>query len=63
MINFDIIQVVAFAILSSANFALAYRIYKIQSDRNTPKLVVNSDLIEDDEHEANCIYVHNVGLN
>ena len=62
MINFDIIHVVVFAILSLANFALAYRIYKIQSDRNTAKLVVNSDVTEDDEHDANCIYVHNVGL-
>ena len=62
MIIFGIIQVVVFAILSLANFALAYRIYKIQSDRNTAKLVVNGHFIEDDEREASCISVYNVGL-
>ena len=58
----DIVQIFVLAFLSLANFALAYLIYKIQSDRNTPKLIVSNDVIEDDEHEANAIYVHNVGL-
>ena len=63
MLWLGIVQAVVFSMLSVANFALAYRIYKLQRDRNTAKLVITSDdLIEDDEHEAYALRVYNVGL-
>ena len=65
MLVVGIIQTVASVILSIVGIAVAYLIYKIQRDRNTPKLVlVNGEVLEDDEHEeeSDAIRILNVGL-
>ena len=65
MLVVGIIQTVASVILSLVGIMVAYLIYKIQRDRNTPKLVlVTGELLEDDEREEACYAVRilNVGL-
>ena len=63
MLWLGIVQAILFAILSVANFALAYRMYKIQRGRNTPKLVITGDeIIKVEDHEAYALRVYNVGL-
>ena len=63
MLWLGIVQAILFAILSVANFALAYRMYKIQRERNTAKLVITGDeIIEVEDHEAYALRVYNVGL-
>ena len=64
MLWLGIVQAILFAILSVANFALAYRMYKIQRERNTAKLVITGDeIIEVEDHEVYALRVYNVGLN
>ncbi len=65
MLVIGIIQTVASVILSLVGIMVAYLIYKIQRDRNTPTLVLVADeVIEDDEREEECyaIRILNVGL-
>ena len=65
MLVVGIIQTIASVILSLVGIMVAYLIYKVQRDRNTPKLVlVTGELLEDDEHEEECyaIRILNVGL-
>ena len=49
-------------VLAAANGVIAYSVYRIQEDRNTPKLVVNVEFVEEDDREYNGLYVQNVGL-
>ena len=58
----DVIQFAALLALSAANGVIAYSVFRIQKDRNTPKLVVYVELVEDDDHEYLGLYVQNVGL-
>ena len=58
----DVIQFTALLALSAANGVIAYSVFRIQKDRNTPKLVVYVELVEDDDHEYLGLYVQNVGL-
>ena len=58
----DVIQFVTLLALSAANGAIAYSVLRIQKDRNTPKLAVYVELVEDDEHDYMGLYVQNVGL-
>ena len=65
MLVVGIIQTVASVILSLVGIAAAYLIYKIQRDRNMPKLaLVTDEVLEDDEHEEAryAIRILNVGL-
>lgn len=58
-----IVQAILFAILSIANFALAYRMYVIQRDRNTAKLAITSDeIFEVEDREAYALRVYGVAL-
>ena len=47
----DVVQFVVLLVLSAANGVMAYSVFRIQKDRNTPKLVVYMELVEDDDHE------------
>ena len=58
----DVVQFVVLLILAAANGVIAYSVYRIQEDRNTPKLVVNVEFVEEDDREYNGLYVQNVGL-
>ena len=58
----DVIQSVALLVLSAANGVIAYSVLRIQKDRNTPKLVVYMELVEDDDREYIGLYVQNVGI-
>lgn len=58
----DIAQFAALLVLSIANGVIAFSVFSIQKDRNTPKLVVNPELVEDDERDYMGLYVQNVGL-
>ena len=58
----DVVQFVVLLVLAAANGTIAYSVYRIQKDRNTPKLVVNVELVEEDDREYNGLYVQNVGL-
>ena len=41
---------------------IAYSVFRIQKDRNTPKLVVYEELVEEDDRKYYGLYVQNVGL-
>ena len=58
----DVVQFATLLVLALANGVIAYSVYRIQKDRNTPKLVVNVELVEEDDREYNGLYVQNVGL-
>ena len=58
----DIAQFFVLLALSAANGVIAYSVLRIQRDRNTPKLVMYVDIVEDDDHDYNGLYVQNVGL-
>ena len=58
----DIVQFVALLALSAANGVIAYSVFKIQKDRNAPKLVMYVELVEDDDHDYYGLYIQNVGL-
>ena len=65
MLAMSIIQTISSVILSLAGVVLAFFVYRIQQDRNTPKVVLVSDeLVEGDEHEEACyaVKILNVGL-
>ena len=58
----DVVQFLVLLVLAAANGVIAYSVYRIQKDRNTAKLVVNVELVEDEDREYNGLYVQNVGL-
>ena len=58
----DIVQFVVLFALSVANGIIAYSVFKIQRDRNTPKLAMYVELVEDDGRDYMGLYVQNVGL-
>ena len=58
----DIVQFAVLFVLSVANGLIAYSVFKIQKDRNTPKLVVYMELVEGEEREYAGLYIQNVGL-
>ena len=58
----DVAQFVVLFILSVSNGVIAYSVFRVQKDRNTPKLVVYMELVEDDDREYLGLYVQNVGL-
>ena len=58
----DIVQFAALFVLSIANGLIAYSILKIQRDRNTPKLVVYMELVEEEDREYAGLYIQNAGL-
>ena len=58
----DLVQFAALLALSVANGVIAYSVFKIQRDRNTPKLAVYVELVEDDGHDYWGLYLQNVGL-
>ena len=58
----DIAQFVALLVVSGANGVIAYSVFKLQKDRNTPKLVVYVELVEEDDRDYYGLYVRNVGL-
>ena len=58
----DIAQFATLFILSVANGVIAYFAFKTQKDRNTPKLVVYMELVEEEDREYPGLYVQNVGL-
>ena len=58
----DITQFVALFVLSVTNGLIAYSVFKLQKDRNTPKLVVYMELVEEEDREYPGLYVQNVGL-
>ncbi len=64
----DIFQFVALAALSIANGVIAYSVFKIQKDRNTPKLVMyiesfgEEEQDHDDDRALYAVHVQNVGL-
>ena len=67
---FDVIQLVTLVVLSTANGLIAYFVYKLQKDRNTPKLalyvdeidVVNEIDLVNEDRVYDALYVQNVGL-
>ena len=65
MLTMSIIQTISSVVLSLTGVMLAFLVYRIQRDRNTPKVVlVNGEVIEGDEPEEACYAVRilNVGL-
>ena len=58
----DIVQFAALFVLSITNGLIAYSVFKIQKDRNTPKLVVYMELVEEEGREYAGLYIQNVGL-
>ena len=58
----DIVQLAALFALSIANGLIAYSVFKIQKDRNTPKLVVDMELVAEEDREYAGLYIQNVGL-
>ena len=58
----DVAQFVVLFILSVSNGVIAYSVFRVQKDRNAPKLVVYMELVEDDDREYLGLYVQNVGL-
>ena len=58
----DVVQFAALLVLTVANGVIAYSVYRIQKDRNTPKLVVYMELVEENDREYMGLYVQNVGL-
>ena len=58
----DIVQFAALFVLSITNGLIAYSVFKIQKDRNTPKLVVYMELVEEEDREYAGLYIQNVGL-
>ena len=62
MLMIDIIQTVASVLLSSAAIALAFMVYRIQRDRNTPKLMIIADEVTRDDKPVVTIRILNVGL-
>ena len=58
----DIVQFAALFVLSVTNGLIAYSVFKIQKDRNTPKLVVYMELVEEEDREYAGLYIQNVGL-
>ena len=58
----DVVQFAALLVLAVASGVIAYSVYRIQKDRNTPKLVVNVELVEENDREYMGLYVQNVGL-
>ena len=58
----DVVQFIVLLVLAAANGVIAYSVYRIQKDRNTPKLAVYMELVEEDDREYNGLYVQNVGL-
>ena len=51
----DVVQFVALLALSIANGVIAYSVLRIQKDRNTSKLVVYAELVEDDDAVADLV--------
>lgn len=58
----DVVQFAVLLVLAVANGFIAYSVYRIQRDRNTPKLFVSMDLVEEEDREYHGLYLHNVGL-
>ena len=58
----DVVQFAALLVLAVASGVIAYSVYRIQKDRNTPKLVVYVELVEENDREYMGLYVQNVGL-
>ena len=58
----DVAQFVVLFILSVSNGVITYSVFRVQKDRNAPKLVVYMELVEDDDREYLGLYVQNVGL-
>ena len=58
----DVVQFAALLVLAVANGVIAYSVYRVQRDRNTPKVVVYMELVEEDDREYQGLYVQNVGL-
>ena len=58
----DVVQFVVLLVLAAANGVIAFSVFRIQKDRNTPKLAVYMELVEDDDREYLGLYVQNVGL-
>ena len=63
-IALDVMQFVVLLVLSAANGVIAYSVFRIQKDRNTAKLVMYVELVEEDDPKDNynALYVQNVGL-
>ena len=58
----DVVQFTALLAVSAANGVIAYSVFRLQKDRNTPKLVLYVELVENDDHTYYGLYVQNVGL-
>ena len=58
----DVVQFAALLVLAVANGVIAYSVYRVQRDRNTSKVVVYMELVEEDDREYHGLYVQNVGL-
>lgn len=58
----DLVQFIALLAVSAVNGVIAYWVFKIQKDRNTSKLVVYTELVEEDDREYYGLYVQNIGL-
>ena len=58
----DVVQFAALLVLAVVSGVIAYSVYRIQKDRNTPKLVVYVELVEENDREYMGLYVQNVGL-
>ena len=58
----DIAQFTALFVLSLANGFIAYSVFKLQKERNTPNLVVYVELVEEDDRDYYGLYIQNVGL-
>ena len=60
---FDIVQFIAIIVLSVANGAIAYLVYRVQRDRNTSRLVMYVNEVREEEGRVyQGLYVQNVGL-
>ena len=64
MLTMGIIQTVSSVVLSLAGIMLAFLVYRIQKDRNTPKVVLVCDELAEDELGEACpaVKILNVGL-
>ena len=58
----DVVQFAALLVLAVANGVIAYSVYRVQRGRNTPKVVVYMELVEEEDREYQGLYVQNVGL-
>lgn len=58
----DLVQFAVLFVLAAMNGTIAYSVFRIQRERNTPRMIVYVDTVEEDERVFQGLYIQNVGL-